>query len=101
MRMLYGAFVWALHFMAAYGFTALACERGFASVQWLGIGVVTWALGAATVIALGVTSVIIVAATWRAPRIGFTEWITAGIAALASIAILWEALPAIMVPGCA
>ena len=44
-------------------------------------------------------SVIVVEAR-KGPALGFTEWITAGVAALASLAIIWEALPAIMVSAC-
>jgi hypothetical protein len=99
LRMLSGALIWAVHFMAIYGFTALACARGFAAAQWLGIGVVAWAIGAATLVAL-VAIAAVIASTRTAPVIGFTEWITAGVAALAMVAIAWEALPAIMVPAC-
>lgn len=100
MRMLSGALIWAVHFMAIYGFTTLACTRGFAGAQWLGIGVVEWAIGVATLIALAAVVSIIVAATRLTPVVGFTEWMTAGVAALAAVAIVWEALPAMMVPPC-
>jgi hypothetical protein len=39
--MAYGPALWALHFAALYGFTALACARGFA-------GAVPWVIAAAT-----------------------------------------------------
>jgi hypothetical protein len=99
LRMLSGALVWAVHFLAIYGFTALACARGFAAAQWLGVGVLAWAIGAATVVALAAATAII-ASTRRTPVIGFTEWFTAGVAALAMLAIAWETLSAAMVPAC-
>jgi hypothetical protein len=95
-----GALIWAVHFMAIYGFTTLACARAFATTQWLGIGIVAWAIGAATIIALAAAVAVVVSATRTAPVIGFTDWITAGVAALAALAIVWEALPVIMVPAC-
>jgi hypothetical protein len=95
-----GALIWAVHFMAIYGFTTLACARDFATTQWLGIGIVAWAIGAATIIALAAAVAVAVSATRTAPVIGFTDWITAGVAALAALAIVWEALPVIMVPAC-
>lgn len=97
--MLSGALIWAAHFLTIYGITTLACARGFAAAQWLGIGVVPWAIGVATLVALAAAAAVI-ASTRRMPVIGFTEWITAGVAALAMLAIAWEALPAIMVPAC-
>ena len=99
LRMLSGALIWAVHFMGIYGFTTLACARDFASIQWLGIGVVAWVVGGATVIALAAGLWVIFTAI-RTRRIGFTEWMTASVAALASLAIVWEALPAVMVSAC-
>ena len=99
LRMFSGALIWAVHFMAIYGFTTLACARDFASIQWLGIGVVAWVVGGATVIALAAGLWVI----WIAMRthpIGFTEWMTASVAALATLAMIWEALPAMMVAAC-
>jgi hypothetical protein len=100
LRMFSGALIWAVHFIAIYGFTTLACARGFATMQWLGVGIVAWAIGAATMIALVAAVAVAVYATRTVPVNGFTEWITAGVAALAALAIVWEALPAIMVPAC-
>ncbi len=97
--MLSGALIWAVHFMAIYGFTTLACARDFASIQWLGIGVVAWVVGGATMIALAAASSVIVAAIRTSP-IGFTQWIAGSVAALASLAMIWEALPAMMVSAC-
>jgi hypothetical protein len=101
LRMLSGALIWAVHFIASYGFTTLACARDLASIQWLTIGIVPWVVGGATAIALLVALSVIVAAVRTDPAIGFVEWMTASVAALASLAIVWEALPAMMVPACA
>jgi hypothetical protein len=99
--MLSGALVWALHFMTIYVFTALACARGFAEVRWLGVTLVSWTIGAATAIALAAAVTIIALALRESRPAGFNAWMTASVAALAAIAIVWETLPALMVPACA
>jgi hypothetical protein len=86
-----GVIVWALHFTAVYGFTALACARGFPRV-------VPWAIGAATLVALGL-AVAIVAKGYR-ERSAFIDWMTAGVAGLALIAIAYESAAALLAPLC-
>ena len=85
-----GIVVWALHFTVVYGFTALACERGFGAA-------VPWAIGIATAFAA------VAAAALIATHLGreFTRWMTAGIAAFALVGILWEGVSALFVPPCA
>ena len=46
-----------------------------------------------------ILAVAVVVAGWRR-RAQFESWMTAGIAALALVAILWEALPVLIVPIC-
>jgi hypothetical protein len=99
LHMFSGVIVWAVHFTAIYSFTALACARGFAELRWLGIGIVSWAVGAATLIAATAALVILVPAV-RTARRSFESWMAAGTAALALIAILWETLPVMMLPVC-
>ena len=99
LHMFSGVIIWAVHFTAIYGFTALACARGFQTLQWLGIGIVPWAVSGATLVAASATLAILVPAL-RTARASFESWMTAGVAALALIAILWETLPVMMVPVC-
>jgi hypothetical protein len=84
-----GVVVWALHFTIVYGFTALACARGFG-------GAAPWTVGAATLVAAALAVALIVT------NLGseFTRWMTAALAAAALLAILWEGLSAFMVPTC-
>jgi hypothetical protein len=89
LRMSSGAMVWALHFAVIYGFTGLACARGFGAA-------VPWAVGAASVVAALAAIAIIV--THLSPE--FTRWMTAAIAGCALLAILWEALAALLAPPC-
>jgi hypothetical protein len=99
-RMFGGVIIWAAHFTVIYGFTALACARGFASAAWLGSSVVQWTVGAATLLAALGTLALIVPAV-RAARAGFEAWLSASVSGLALIAIVWEGMAALMVPACA
>jgi hypothetical protein len=90
LRISLGVALWALHFTLIYGFTALACARGFgASAPWF--------VGGATAVAAAAAIAII--ATHLSPE--FTRWMTAAVAGLALVAIAWEGLSAFMVPACA
>lgn len=77
--------IWAGHFALIYGFTALACARSFAAlVPWV---VVPASIAAAAALA------------WLAiPR--WRDTLTAGLAGLALIAIVWEA-SSLLLPSCA
>ena len=90
LRISLGVVVWALHFAAIYGFTALACARGFgAAAPWVALG--------ATVVAAAAAIAII--ATHLSSE--FTRWMTASVAALALLAIVWEGLSPLWAPPCA
>lgn len=90
LRISLGILVWALHFAAIYGFTALACARGFgAAAPWVAL--------AATVVAAAAAIAII--ATHLSSE--FTRWMTASVAALALLAIVWEGLSPLWAPPCA
>jgi len=85
-----GMVVWALHFTLIYGFTALACARGFGTAA-------PWVVGAATLVAAALAVALVLTNLYRE----FTRWMTAAVAAAALLAILWEGLPAVMVQACA
>ena len=95
--------VWALHFLAIYGFTALSCARpdgpGSAIVPAF---VITVTIAAVAV--LGATIVLAmrdhgrsheVPGVWR-----FVHGLTSTTAALVIVAVVWEALPVLLVPVC-
>lgn len=90
LRMSLGVVLWALHFALVYGFTAIACARGFAAA-------VPWIVGAATALAAALAIALIVANISSE----FTRWMTAALAAFALVAIVWEGIPAFIVPTCA
>ena len=83
-----GVIVWALHFTVIYGFTALACARGFGAAAFL-------VVGAATLVAAAAAGLLILA-NWNGE---FTRWMTAAVAGAALLAILWEGMAAFMVPN--
>ena len=83
-----GVIVWAVHFAVVYGFTALACARGFG-------GAAPWLVGVATLVAAAAAVLVLLAHLSQE----FTRWITAALAAAALLAILWEGLSALLVPN--
>ena len=89
LRISSGPLLWALHFAVLYGFTALACARGFAhSVPWV-IGVATLVLGAAAAFFI-----------LRSSKDQFIGWLAAALAALSLLAMVWQAVPVLIVPAC-
>lgn len=87
-----GVIVWALHFVAVYGFMGLACARGLEAA-------VPWTVGIATIVAAGLAAGLLVRGARR--RAQFVDGIAAGLAGFALLAILWEGLPILMVAPCA
>lgn len=89
LRLSAGPLLWLLHFTVLYGFNAIACARGFQ-------GAVPWAVAIATVV-VGAGAALVVFQS----RKQFIDWLAAGLGALALLAILWQALPVLMVSPCA
>jgi hypothetical protein len=90
LRVAYGPLIWLVHFSVLYGFNAIACARGFP-------GAVPWVVAAAT-LALALAAGFLVLKTTKDE---FVDWLSAALAALSLLAILWQALPALMVSPCA
>jgi len=96
-----GVIVWSVHFAIVYAFNGLACARRFAGIEWFGAGVVTWVVGIATVAAMAIAAAMIVSRALRmAAESPFTDWLHAGLAAFALLAIGWEGLAVLIVPPC-
>ncbi|HEY0848061.1 MAG TPA: hypothetical protein VGE12_22030 [Noviherbaspirillum sp.] len=96
-----GPIIWAAHFVAVYVLVALACARQFAQAAWLGIGLVSW--GIALLTFAGVAGIVAIAARQYDGRSGqgeFERWITVTAAGLSILAIVWEAIPAVILPPC-
>jgi hypothetical protein len=108
--MIGGLLVWAAQFTIIYVFNALACARGFAGRQLLGIGVVPFVVGVASLIALAAALAVLLAALRvrgpagatrdERPVDDFLRYTTVAIAALSLVAIAWNAVPAFIVPPC-
>lgn len=97
-----GPLIWAVHLLAVYVFAALACARGFAHIEWLGIGVTQWIIGALTLGALAAVAAVLV---FQERRDGngssFIRWTSLTVGLLSALSIMWQALPAYFVPTCA
>lgn len=91
LRMSSGVIVWGLHFAAIYGITGLACARGAPQAALIGVAL-------ATLFAVALLLPIVLAG-WRR-RARFEPCFMAALAALALLAVVWEALPALWVPTC-
>lgn len=96
-----GPLIWAAHFLAVYVLAALACARNFAHVEWLGGGVTQWGIALLTLAAIAAIAAIILL---RGRRDGqsarFVHWTTLTLGLLSVLAIVWEAMPAYLVPTC-
>ncbi len=90
------------NFLFVYVFAALACARRFADVSVFGVGIVPFA----TILATAVAGLATAAVTWSAARrlqqastdrhSRFIFFVTAGAGGLALIALLWVAIPALV-----
>lgn len=91
--------VWLLHFAFCYGLAAYQCTPAAMREG----GPDRTLLGAATVAALVVCAWL----TWRARGVpmrrdaGLLEWATFLMAALSLVAVTWNAVPVLLVAGCA
>jgi hypothetical protein len=82
--------IWAAHFLVIYSTTGIACARSATNS-------IPWVVGAASVLAVLVLLAVASLARKEEP---FTSWMTTSLAVLALIAIVWEALPVLIVPLC-
>jgi hypothetical protein len=87
-----GLIVWVAHFGVLYGVTGLACARGFPES-------VAWTIGGATLMALAANGALAFSGLRAAPA-DILDWLTASGAAVSIVAVVWQALPVLMVPIC-
>lgn len=103
-----GLYAWAAQFTVVYGFTAVACARGFAHASVFGIGIVRLIIVAASVAAFAVTAIAFVrslrahrrSGEATSQRDGFLVYLTVLISGLSLVAIVWTGLPAFLIPVC-
>jgi hypothetical protein len=97
-----GPLVWAVHFFVIYGFTGVACARGLARADWLGVNVLSWVIGGSTVIAvLAILLIIRRTGSKGAMPDDFARWLTATLGVVSIIAMVWESMSVFLVPACA
>ena len=101
-----GMIAWAAQFTLIYGATAIACARGYEGAWLLGMRVIPLTIVGVTLAALGVTGFVLaraLAARRGTEPTDSTEFLNAAtilIAGLSLVAILWQGLPALIVPPC-
>jgi hypothetical protein len=104
-----GLLIWAAHFTAIYATNALACERSLAEGPLLGLPFVPVVVTLQTLLALAGLAAVIRASLQRLdppfdeggeaePR--FTRWFALATSALAALAVIFQGIPALVVPPC-
>jgi hypothetical protein len=99
----FGFFIWAVHFLAIYVTSAVACQLGFGSRDAGARSGLLIALAAVTLVAAGVVAAHAVKRFRQQREVrdrGFLLRIAVGHDALAALAILWQLLPLFLVPVC-
>ena len=95
-----GGLVWAAHFTVVYGYTGIACARRFDAVGRTLVALVPWVIAIASVAAAAAALMIMVRMLRVEAGPDFTRRVGAGVAALALVAIVLEAIPVVWVPVC-
>lgn len=97
--MLSGPLVWAGHFLFVYGVTGVMCARP----AMLDASMGPWIVGSASLVCIAAIVAILVGMRKSVPRAGepgFVPAMTCMLALLSVLAIVWETLPAFIVPIC-
>jgi chromate transport protein ChrA len=93
--------LWAVHFLAVYVATALACVLGLGAAGARSGFVATLAL-----VTVAAAAAALLHAAWRyrqqraVPGLQFRMSVTIGCDAIASVAIIWQLFPILLVPPC-
>jgi len=106
---LFGALiVWALHFLVLYVHQAVACARGLGAAELAGLPAIRVTAVAATLVALALTGLLLLASREasrahepaRPDTARFEGWMALAAAALAGLGIVYNMIPALMLPLC-
>ena len=104
-----GLLIWGTHFGVLYAVHSLACERDLASARLLGLPFVPVLASAATFVAL---LALVLLAKPAVARLGVPEadggeeeprfrlWLAVAASSAAGLAILFQTMPALMLPAC-
>lgn len=106
--LLAGMILWAIAFTAAYMIVAVICARRLGDVDVLGLPVLSFSIGAITVVTLAATGLVALAAYRRLPGSGdysdlpaFVRSVTLFVALMAILGIVWNGVPALVFVTCA
>lgn len=95
--------VWAVHFVAMYGFTGILCARPWLNVEWLGLKVSAWGVLGMSLVAILAIALLYFKVTPKhvvEDNRVFLRWMSGTLSLLSILAIVWEALPVFIVPAC-
>lgn len=101
--LVFGFFVWIMHFVAIYAATAVACVLGLGATD---AGVRSTFVTALVIVTAAAAAIVVLHAlkTYRrrdeAPNRCFLRGITIGHDAIATVGILYQLFPILMVPLC-
>jgi hypothetical protein len=105
-----GMIAWAVQFTVVYGATSTLCGRGWADATLFGIGVVPFTILSTTLVTLAAAAILLIVSLreerrWRdqpaSPTDSFLSQTSVLINGLSLIAILWNGVPAFILPACA
>lgn len=107
LRLVAGLLIWVVHLSVIYAASGLYCARPSLRAEMAGLPWLGWLIGATTLIA--VAALVAVALTaFRGSTAGstgidrrFFDWVTLAVAGLSLLAVVWQALPLLIVPPCA
>jgi len=97
-----GVVVWAAAFSAAYGWTAVNCAREVDGTGQAGLSAGLAAIGAVSMLALFGFLLLVRARRPRGPQgpVLFIESVAVTTAGIGAVAVLWNFLPVLIIPGC-
>jgi uncharacterized membrane protein len=101
-----GLLIWMANFMFVYVFAALACARGFATMHFFGIGIVPLITTLASIAASVATGLLCRSSIRKRAGQGedehgaFIRFVTYATCLLAFVALVWIALPSLVVDAC-
>lgn len=102
--LLAGPLVWAAHFLFIYAFNGVLCARPGLGGSWLGIALPSWGIGIAGMLALAAIGRLYLRLGVRPSASGnrrFLRSVAGALSLLSAVAVIWQTLPVLLVPGCA
>lgn len=102
-RMCSGPIIWAVHFVVIYSLAGIFCARPAWRREWMGIGILDWSVGIASVLAIAAIALIhptMLRLRQHPTGESYGKWIGVLLAMLSIVAILWETLPVFFLPEC-